>query len=311
MNKTLNFKTLKTFLQLFLMVVSILGFSQTNPDLEMASGASNPTGNGPVLTTTINFQKNTNNPSGNTFVAYTPALSATYTISNSRYTTTVNNSTTNIGYGLGAGTLIFPTMDNIGAPVNANFTSSTSTEGKGMSVTSNNSVRFNIMTYPLRVNALATNGTHAMSDLTITFNRPVNNPVIHIGGLGGYSTVGLGYAARLDLASSNLPTTSLSLTRLSGNNATGFQVSGLSIFNGANSITPTGANSGSGSVRINGNGITSLTFTLSIRGDGAKGNTNAWADTNTDTASGDIFTIGISNLESDLAVTKTVMSESL
>ena len=306
MNKTINFKTFKTFLQLILLVVSVFGFSQTNPDLEMAAGASNPTGDGPVLTTSINFQKNTNNPSGNTFAAYTPALSATYTISNSRYTTTVNNSTTNIGYGLGAATSIFPTMDDVGDPADANFTSSTSATGTGMSVTSNNSVRFNIMTYPLRVNRLATNGTHAMSDLTITFNRPVNNPVIHIGGLGGTSSAGLGYAARLDLVSSNLPTAGLSLTRLSGNNATGFQVSGLSIFNGANSITATGANSGSGSVRINGNGITSLTFTLSIRGDGAVTRTTAWASSSTDTRTGEGFTIGISNSESDLAVTKTV-----
>lgn len=306
MNKTINFKTFKTFLQLILLVVSVFGFSQTNPDLEMAAGASNPTGDGPVLTTSINFQKNTNNPSGNTFAAYTPALSATYTISNSRYTTTVNNSTTNIGYGLGAATSIFPTMDDVGDPADANFTSSTSATGTGMSVTSNNSVRFNIMTYPLRVNRLATNGTHAMSDLTITFNRPVNNPVIHIGGLGAKFSAGLGFAARLDLVSSNLPTAGLSLTRLSGNNATGFQVSGLSIFNGANSITPTGANSGSGSVRINGNGITSLTFTLSIRGDGAVTSTTAWASSSTDTRTGEGFTIGISNSESDLAVTKTV-----
>ena len=306
MNKTINFKTFKTFLQLLLLAVSVFGFSQTHPDLEMAAGASNPTGNGPVLTTSINFQKNTNNPSGNTFVAYTPALSVTYTIANSRYTTTVNNSTTNIGYDLGAETLIFPTMNGNGAPVDANFTSSTSAAGTGMSVTSNNSVRFNIMTYPLRVNALATNGTHAMSDLTITFNRPVNNPVIHIGGLGGASSFGLGYAARLDLVSSNVPTAGLSLTRLSGNNATGFQVSGLSIFNGATPIRASGTNSGSGSVRINGNGITSLTFTLSIRGDGARANTNAWASSITNTSSGDTFTIGISNFESDLAVTKTV-----
>ena len=57
MNKTINFKTFKTFLQLILLVVSVFGFSQTNPDLEMAAGASNPTGDGPVLTTSINFQK--------------------------------------------------------------------------------------------------------------------------------------------------------------------------------------------------------------------------------------------------------------
>lgn len=105
----------KQILILFGLISGVV-FSQTNPDLEMASGASNPTGNGPLLTTSINFQKNTNNPSGNTFAAYTPALSATYTISNSRYTTPVNNSTTNIGYGLGAATAIFPTMDGIGDP---------------------------------------------------------------------------------------------------------------------------------------------------------------------------------------------------
>ena len=67
MNKTLNFKTFKTFLQLLLLAVSVFGFSQT-PGLEMAGPAA---ANGVVYTYSTNLQKNTDNPSGNTFTAYT------------------------------------------------------------------------------------------------------------------------------------------------------------------------------------------------------------------------------------------------
>ena len=57
MNKTLNFKTLKTFLQLLLLAVSVFGFSQT-PALEMAGPIAS---NGVVYTYSTNLQKNTNN----------------------------------------------------------------------------------------------------------------------------------------------------------------------------------------------------------------------------------------------------------
>lgn len=296
----------KQIIILFVLISGIV-FSQTNPALEMASGASNPTGNGPITTTSINFQTNINNPSGNTFNATSPTLTATYSISNSRYTTSINNSTTNIGLDLGGSASIFPTMNTHGLPIDANFTSSGPiTSGTGISVTSNNSVRMNVMTYPLRVNTKATNGTHAMADLTISFNRPINDPILHIAGLGAVAASGLGYAARLDLISSNVALANLSLTRLSGNSTTGFQTSGFGIFNGSTTINGTGINSGSGSVRVNGTGITSLTFTISIRGDGTFATTSSWANTNTDTSSGDSFTLGISTLESNLAITKTV-----
>ena len=74
MNKTLNFKTFKTFLQLILLVVSVFGFSQT-PALEMADSDSNPTTNQANVfqNTTIRMRTNTNNPTGNTFATYNPA----------------------------------------------------------------------------------------------------------------------------------------------------------------------------------------------------------------------------------------------
>ena len=53
MNKTLNFKTFKTFLQLILLVVSVFGFSQA-PALEMAGPAA---ANGVVYTYSTNLQK--------------------------------------------------------------------------------------------------------------------------------------------------------------------------------------------------------------------------------------------------------------
>ena len=99
MNKTINFKTFKTFLQLILLVVSVFGFSQT-PALEMASPAAS---NGVVYTYSTNLQKNTDNPSGNTFTAYsTPSnLSATFTVNNQTYTgnNTYNNQPGSIFFG--------------------------------------------------------------------------------------------------------------------------------------------------------------------------------------------------------------------
>lgn len=285
--------------------------AQTNPSLEMAVGAGNPTGNGPVLTTAVNFQKNTDNSStgGTVFTTYTPALSATYTISNSRFPTPLNNSTTNIGYANAGATAIMQTMDSNGAPSNNNFTSTGVGAGTGIIITSNTAVRMHILTTPLRTNNRSTSATHEMSDLTITFNRPVNNPIIHIAGFGGDNELGsniLGFAGRLDLVNSNVGLSNLSLTRLSGNNTTGFAVSGYGIFNNSGTITPSGAGSGSGSVRINGTGITSLTFTVSIRGDGGISNSNGWSDSASSVSAGDAFTVGFSVAESDLQVTNSV-----
>ena len=61
MNKTLNFKPFKTFLQLILLVVSVFGFSQTYPDLEMGNVTPNPNTSTNV---TVALQKDTNNNTG-------------------------------------------------------------------------------------------------------------------------------------------------------------------------------------------------------------------------------------------------------
>lgn len=280
-----------------------IAYGQTDgPALEMTSGSGNTTANGPTTANQIiYFQNNTNNPGGTTFATYAPTLSATYAISNIRSGNVINFGQTTTG-----AVPIFDLMNSQGAPSDANYTSAGAPVGGGISVATNRAVRLYIHTAPLRAAGSATGGTYQIADLTVTFNRPVTNPVIHIGALGGTSssTPTLGFAGRLDLLSSS--PAGVTLTRLSGTSATNFQTTSSSIFNGATAYTGTGAGTGSGSVRINGTGITSVTFTVSLKGDGANTATTAWAASNTDTATGEAFLVGFSTLESDIQVTKTM-----
>jgi len=286
-----------------LLALSVFAFGQNNgPALEMAAGSGNPTGNGPTTgAQTIFFQNNTDNATtGTTFVPYAPTLTATYTIANVRANQIVNFGQTTTGP-----VPIFDLMNVQGAPADASFTSAGASTGAGIVGSANRAVRLYVQTLPLRTAGVVTSSTNQIADLVITFSRPVNNPVIHIGGLGGNSaaTPSLGYAAILDLTAST--GTGVSLTRLSGNNTTGFQSTGTSISNGSTTFTATGTNSGSGSVRVNGTGITSLTFRISLKGDGANTATTAWAPNN-DASSGEAFTVGFSTLESDIRLTKTM-----
>ena len=100
MKKNLNFITPKTIFLIFSLVVGASAFSQTNPALEMAGPAA---ANGVVFTYTTALQKNTDNPSGNTFAAYsTPsALNVTIAVTNQTYTgnNTYNNQPGSIFFG--------------------------------------------------------------------------------------------------------------------------------------------------------------------------------------------------------------------
>ena len=60
-------------------------FGQT-PTIEMYAGAGNPTGNGPTTSAQlITLQHNTNNPTGNTIGAYSPAITVSYALSNQQF----------------------------------------------------------------------------------------------------------------------------------------------------------------------------------------------------------------------------------
>lgn len=296
----------KIFTSLTAFIIGINTFAQsTSPSLEFAkiTGDNNPVGNGPVNTTTINFVKNSNNPTGNTFSTYTPALSATFTLSptniHPNYTFPTTGGPVAIGYTESASP-IYTTP--YGGPIDSYFTSSGAAPGYGLSTADNRFVSLFTSTNFAWYYSLSTSGRHYVQRLTITFNRAVDNPILHLSGLGGQVQISsggqvgrLGFSAEFNVFANN---TSATLTKLSG--TTPLVVSGNQINNGASSIGSSGANAGSGSVQITGKGITALTLDIYIRGDGGLSSPNNWA------TSGDAFSIGISVLESDLSVTKTV-----
>ena len=115
----------------------------------------------------------------------------------------------------------------------------------------------------------------ATQTVTVTFDKPVANPVIHMKRFGG-SVGTLTNSSRWLLSGSNLgilPT----VTRLSGNPQFRVDATGIyrtpNVTNGATGCSAASATASTddgsnacGSVRINGRGITSLTFTVTIVG---------------------------------------------
>jgi hypothetical protein len=131
-----------------------------------------------------------------------------------------------------------------------------------------------------------------MANLTITFNAPITNPVLHIVGLGGTSGA-LGFTTQLTLI-----TAGLTMTELSGSSE--FSVAGLGaqIINTATSPTSTtGSGAASGSVVVNGSSVTSLTFQIYLRGNGK---TPAWSTANEHV--GDAWLIGVSAINTFVAL---------
>ncbi|MDQ1805096.1 DUF11 domain-containing protein [Chryseobacterium sp. CKR4-1] len=264
-------------------------YSQNSPNLEFATaqGTTNPTGNGPVYNTSVNFVKNVDNPLGTIYNTYLPNLKVDFVISNLQY-----NAAVMIGYNINNTSVpVFSKMNYIGTPNNSDFTSSGTQVGKGMNVSANKGVAFFYNTAVLI--GKATHATYQMADLTITFNRPVDNPIFHLGALGAFKDQ-LGIAGGFELVESNVP---VSFVRLSGNNSN-FSVNSTSIKNTSLHPNDIGSESASGSVLVKGHGISSVKLRLSVLGDGGELN---WT-----TGSGDLITFGISVLESDLAISTTV-----
>jgi hypothetical protein len=289
--------TPKTYGAIALVIASVVCSEVVNAQtsLEFATGASNPTGNGPsVANQVITFQTNSNNPSGNTFATYTPTLTATFSFSNQTYSlptaqistgTGLSFGTTSNGSGSSAvASALFPTVNSFSSPSNSNFTSSTSvTAGTGIDISANKAVEIFTSARPLYNASSSTSGRYYFGDLTITFNQAVTNPIIHVVGLGG-TVSSLGMSTELELQNSGI-----SLSKLSGSSELTIS-SGTKILNGASSLgSSTGSGAASGSVLATGSGISSLTFRVYMRGDGSGSN---WGSSSMH--AGDVWLIGVS-----------------
>ncbi len=256
--------------------------------LEFAAGSGNPTGDGPTLgPVTIRFQENTDDPGGNTLVAYAGPVTATFTLMNQQFPSATD---TQNGMMFGARSQgvppavsgeLFPTMDYISSAIPSLFSSTSSTIGQGIDLTVNRAVEIFTPTYP--VSQLAPQPDTStdriyLGDLRVRFSAPVQNPVLHLVGLGGNNS-GLGFTTELELT-----TAGVTPAFLSGD---GLVVIGNNINNSHPFLDAfTGSGAASGSVMLTGSNISQLTFKLYLRGDGG---TPAWPD-----GGGDAFLAGFS-----------------
>ena len=122
-----------------LLIISILSghFLLAQPALEMASGGGPATNGYTIASQTVTFQNNTNNPSGNTFVSFSPTTTVTYSLSNQQYSLLRSQATNNASVSFGGtnnnsgssevGVPIFNTMNFISAAPNNVFSSIPST----------------------------------------------------------------------------------------------------------------------------------------------------------------------------------------
>jgi hypothetical protein len=297
-----------TVMLLLLVSMSALQSASAQSDvLEFAAG-SGPTSFGSTITSqVITFQENTANPTGWSFSPYSsPTTTATFSLSNQQYTLPASQNANGADVSFGATNnnstqlitpaKIFPDMAGISAPAAGDFTALDypGQTGEGISLTQNYAISiFNSVMGLYNANA-AVKDSFYMANLTITFNTPVTNPVLHIVGIGGFAG-NEGFSSELMLT-----TTGVTLSELSGSN--GLLVTPSQILNSYTTYNATtGSGAASGSVLVTGINITTLTFKVYMKGDG---HGTAWS-TSSEHA-GDEFLVGVS-----LPVTQLVLPVTL
>ncbi|RXK62479.1 T9SS type A sorting domain-containing protein [Lacibacter luteus] len=168
---------------------------------------------------------------------------------------------------------VFVQMANVGSPVGSYYSALETTIGTGLSTFNN--YAFNMFASAEGISG-TTNGRYYMGKVTFTFSRPVANPIIHVTGLGGFLSINeppyptLPFAVDMELENADY-----TLQRLSGTSRTQLDAATKKIYNSfdyqtdyvQNGRTPEGGNyAGTGSFKINGVNVFSVTFRLYLRG---------------------------------------------
>ncbi|WP_153798964.1 beta strand repeat-containing protein, partial [Foetidibacter luteolus] len=295
------------FLTVFVMLFALSGQAQ---QLEIFSG-SGPAGNGPSANSGAStFYRNT--ATSATFTAHTPTLTYALSFTNQQYTTATTPGLTvgaqNTGSTLTAlaADALLQLMNSNGGGVNSEYTSNPfGSPGTDFSTSSNYGFKLSTDAAYQQEAGAALNARNYYGDMTITFSRPVLNPVIHLAGIGGGGRTvnyGMGYYTEFEMSTADV-NAGYTLTRLSG--TTYLNVTSTGILNSSTtpaSVPPStstytsqaaGNNGSGGSIRVNTNGtfISSLTFRVYLRGDGSVGTGAAW---NTGNRSGDGFMLSVS-----------------
>jgi hypothetical protein len=288
------------------MVSALAGKAQTS--LEFASGGGPVGGGASVTPQVVTFKENTNNPTGNTFVAYSsPTITTTFSFTNQQYTLPTTQMSTGLPMVFGAAinnggpkalvAALYAQMSSLGSPTDADFTSTEFVAaGTGISATNNYGTEFMISAMPLYNAGISTSGRYYMGDMNINFSMPLTDPVIHLVGMGAYYST-LGFTAEFDCQ-----TAGVTLSKLSGSAELGIASNNI-VNTAAHPSSTTGSGAASGSILVKGTNISSLTFKVYIKGDGGGA---AWATSTSH--SGDQILIGVSTAVPTLVLPITLRS---
>jgi hypothetical protein len=291
-NKKLLFKQLLFVCFLFSCLVSTAQQQLQLGDISTTSVVNGSTLNAQTATLVLKS-------SAGTYSFYNPAVQITVSLSNQQYTSLSSsiistNTATSFGstvnnYASSVTTVpTFNYMNTISNPNNLSFSSSAKLPlNSGIDVASNKAFYIYNTAQNLFLANAPINGRYYYADLTVSFSKPVSNPVLQIVGLGGnilFSNSDIqGFSTDLELQNS-----AYTLSKLSGTNE--LLVTTNTIKNNNNSFGfESGNGAASGSILVSGTNITTLTFKLYLKGDG---NGSNWSHSSVN--SGDEFMLGVS-----------------
>ena len=167
-------------------------------------------------------------------------------------------------------------MSSVGQPLSAFYSPTLEDIGTGLDPDTTYAFSQFVSVEELLNLTQVTNDSYLMGQVTYTFSQPVDNPILHVTGLGGFfssSETGLSMLFSVDLELAPGP---YSLTKLSGSAFTeldvGNRIKNVYNYDDYANNEPAGAKgalgetAGSGSFEVNGAAITSVTFNVYMVG---------------------------------------------
>ncbi|RQO32630.1 hypothetical protein DBR32_03290 [Taibaiella sp. KBW10] len=278
-------RKLKLSVLCILMTTLLLPNSYSQSSLKFESGGG-PTGSGPTeAAQTVTMYKGDG-------AVHSPSTTVTYSLSNQQYAIDgasgyhgiMFGGADNTGGNTPSATPLYQLMNSISSPTNDMYSTDGATPA--LNITNDYGIQLFVcadaLINPDGTDKVGTNVKNLLfGRLTLTFNRPVTNPVIHITGMGATVLFSLGNQLGMSTGFKIVGTNTI--TELGGNiafkadNATG-KIFNQAVIYGASSAVTSASKAASGSFRVNGTNITSVALDVYISGDGTA---QTWATTST------------------------------
>lgn len=283
------------------------------PTLEIMSNSYTGT---PYVGATTSSQRNTyvfnaNNPNDNSgTLNYFPKINVDYTLTNQQYDSNGNPA---LVFG-GTNLTVFPKLVDQGSPSNSHFSSTRTLPGQGIDVNTNYGLRMTADTSKFLgspANTSTVNGGlgYQVGEVTLTWDRPVRNPVINISGLGAVRTLTSTGEVLLGISAQFKLTTTANISSVYALSGTNFSVTNNGEIRNTSSVLGASASNGgaSGSIQVlTSVPITVLKFNVYFRTDRTGGIITESSTTGTGLQDAFVFSSSsVDSMVGDLVVSKT------